>query len=83
MASVNWNDDRLDDEFDEIRQESRTKAEAITYLSLEVNTLKSEMQNLRDRMHDKTTSKVNWWMISATFSNSLTAVVVYLISKGK
>lgn len=90
MPSDNWPDDRLD-EFSEdirddirgIRLDMRTGAEATTYLSLELNTLKAEVKHIKDAMADRATSKLSWWAILATFSNSLTAVVVYLISRGK
>lgn len=75
---TNWSDDRLD----ELEQDVKTQAQAITYSSLQLATVKAEVQHLRDRITERSTSRVNWWIIAATFSNSLTALIVYLISKG-
>lgn len=73
-----WNDDRLDG----LDGNVKTQAQAITYLSLKVNTLETELRHLKDTAKDKATGKFNYWMILATVSNSLTGLVVYLISKG-
>lgn len=77
--SKDWPDERLDD----LNTKTETNAQAISYVAGKVIELQTEMKNLKDSLTQKSTGKINWWMIGATFSNSLTAFVVYLISKGK
>lgn len=82
MTLVNWNDDRLEEAFEQSRADLRTNSEAVSYLALQVNTLRSEVDALKDQRRDSSNSKFQWWVIAGTFLGSpLTALIVELLQR--
>jgi hypothetical protein len=76
---TSWNDERLDS----LERQLQSHAEAITYNALHLNTVETEMAHLKERQlkHEQRNMQV-WLTLAALISNPITAIIVYIVSKG-
>lgn len=80
MALIRWNDDRLDG----FAADFKVTDAAVEHMTIEVTKVKGRVENLERTQAQGISNRLQWWMIAATtVSNSLTALIVYVITKGK